>query len=205
MRTKGWLFVRFLAGVVSLFGITTLVCIAAEGQTPDTATLIAAGTLPLPEHLRAGATVVTQTNGGASTVLKKGANGMVCTNASTRDTYSAYCFSEPVFALFQRAAELSKQLSVPDTSKPVTDAVEKEIKGGKLALPRETTVGFALSGPMTGYNPATNTVTGYIKSWQMIMVPFATGKTLDLPEQSSKGMPWVMAAGTWMAHIMVEH
>ena len=58
---------------------------------------------------------------------------------------------------------------------------------------------------MTSYNSATNTVADDVKSWQMIMVPFATGKTLALPEQSSKGMPWVMAAGTWMAHIMVEH
>jgi hypothetical protein len=130
---------------------------------------------------------------------------MVCTNASTRDTFLAYCFNESFFALFQRATELSKQLGVPDNSKPVTDAVEKEIKDGKLTLPRETTVGFSLTGPMTGYNPATNTVNADIKSRQMIQVPFATGKTLALPEQSSKGMPWVMAAGTWMAHIMVEH
>jgi hypothetical protein len=161
--------------------------------------------LPLPEHLRADATVIKTASDGTATILKKGSNGMVCTNASSPETFSAFCFNESIFALLNRATELSKQMGSPDTSKAVTDAIEKEINAGKLNLPSQTTVGFAMRGPINGYNPATNTTGAEIKSWQMIMVPFATGKTLALPEQPIKGVPWVMAAGTWMAHIMIEH
>jgi hypothetical protein len=185
--------------------VTHLSCKTSEAQTPDATSRIVAAALPLPEHLRADATVIATADDGTTTTLKKGSNGMVCTNASTPDTFSAFCFNESVFALLNRATELSKQLGSPDTSKPVTDTMEKEIKAGKLYLPPQTTVGFAMRGPIIGYNPASNTTTTEIKSWQMIVVPYATGKTLGLPEQPSKGLPWVMAAGTWMAHIMIEH
>ena len=195
---------RFLVGVATLVLTTHIGCMTSDAQTSN-ATRIVAAALPLPENLRADATVITITDDGTATVLKKGSNGMVCTNTSTTETFSAYCFSESFFALLNRATALSKQLRTPDTSKPVTDAMEKEIKAGKLSLPSQTTVGFVMRGPMNGYSPATNTTTTEIKSWQTIQVPFATGKTTGLPEQPTKGLPWVMATGTWMAHIMVEH
>lgn len=189
-------------GVAVVIGLGS---VAAEAQTSNSARPVEAAALPLPEHLRSGAAVVRQADDGATTVLKKGTNGMVCVDATEKDTFLAYCYTEAVFAVFRRAAELSKQLGSSDMGMAVSDAIEKEIKAGKLTLPRETTVGFAMMGPIRGYNPATNTVNSDIKAWQTIMVPYATGATLGLPEKPSKGMPWVMHPGMWMAHIMIEH
>ena len=38
----------------------------------------------------------------------------------------------------------------------------------------------------------------------MVIIPYATGASLSLPEKESGGMPWVMSAGTVMAHIMID-
>jgi hypothetical protein len=37
----------------------------------------------------------------------------------------------------------------------------------------------------------------------MVIVPYATGASLSFPEKESDGMPWVMDAGTFIAHIMI--
>lgn len=195
---------RVFAVTVGVAVLNVMAPINAQSQVSDTATLIAVAVLALPESMRAEATVVRKTSSGVVT-LRPGSNGMICTNASSGDTVLAYCFKESFYALLKRADELSKQLDSPDNGKLVGGAMEKEIKQGKLTLPAQPTVGFAMRGPISAYNPVTNAASREIKRWQMIQVPYATGKALALPEQHSPDMPWVMAAGTWMAHIMIEH
>jgi hypothetical protein len=179
--------------------------VTANAQAPRPPHAVEAAVLPLPEHLRAGAAVVLQANDGTATVLKKGTNDMVCVDATTTDTFLAYCYTQTVYKVYQRAAALGNKLHVSDMDMGVADSIEAEIKSGKLILPRESTVGFAMMGPIRGYDPAKNSVTGEIKSWQTIMIPFTTGAALGLPEEPAKNMPWVMHSGMWMAHIMIEH
>ena len=54
--------------------------------------------------------------------------------------------------------------------------MDKEIKAGKLPLPAQPTVGFAMRGPINGYNPATNAANSEIRRWQMVQLPYATGR-----------------------------
>lgn len=178
---------------------------AAAQTPPRSARPIEAAVLPLPQPLRAGATIVRQTEDGATTVLRKGTNDMVCVDATKSDRFLAYCYPRAMFAVYQRAAQLAKQLGSTDMAMDVADAIEREVKAGKLNLPRATTVGFAMMGPIRGYNAATNTANADIKPWQTIQIPFATVASLGLPEKPEKGMPWVMHSGMWMAHIMIEH
>ena len=177
----------------------------AQSQAAHPARPIEAATLPLPEHLRAGATIVREADDGTAAELRKGTNAMVCVDATKTDTFIAYCFTRQLFAVYQRAAQLAAQLHSSDMGMDVADAIEKEIKAGKLKLPRETNVGFAMMGPMRGYNAARNTVSAEVRRWQTISVPFATGASLGLPEKPSDDMPWLMHPGMWMAHIMIEH
>jgi hypothetical protein len=60
-------------------------------------------------------------------------------------------------------------------------------------------------GPISAYDPATNAVTGEIRSWQSLHLPFQTAGDLTLPTESNRDMPYVMASGTWWAHVMIEH
>jgi hypothetical protein len=174
----------------------------------DNAARIASALLPLPESMRAGATVVS-VDKGIETVLRKGTNGMVCTADAPGDqVFSVNCFHESIYAALRRADELRAELArsgVPVTGKSLDDAIDKEIKAGKLKSPLTPSIGFQMRGPLSGYDPQTNTVSKEIKTWQMIMLPHATGSSIGLPEKPEGDMPWVMGAGTWGAHIMIEH
>lgn len=36
-------------------------------------------------------------------------------------------------------------------------------------------------------------------------LPFQTAADLTLPTRSKRDMPYVMASGTWWAHVIIEH
>jgi hypothetical protein len=191
--------------------------VVAFAQSTDPGALIKAALLPLPEPLRGGATVVNSEAGGKYTVLRKGTNDMVCIHEPSEGAGRAYqsgkvfwvhCYNESIFAWMKRRAELANDFARAGKTvdaKVLNDAVESEIKSGKLKLPAHPTTGFQMRGPMSGYNAAANTVSSEIKSWQMVIIPYATGASLSLPEEPTPGLPWVMGAGSAMAHIMVEH
>jgi hypothetical protein len=166
--------------------------------------------------MRSGATVVSLGKDGAYSVVRKGSNDMICTaaivpssNAPGEKSITASCFQRLAFEAQRHAAALAaaesrqtgKTVAVPAMAK----AMEAEIKAGKVMLPDHPTTGFLLSGPATGYDAAKNTIDGTVKVWQIIMIPFATGASLGLPEARTAGMPWVMGSGSWAAHVMVEH
>jgi hypothetical protein len=181
--------------------------VAGFGQQNNDAR-IAAAVLPLPPNMRAGATVVSVDN-GVETVLRKGSNGMVCTADAPGDlTFYVNCFHETVHAAFRRADELTAELQragkAPD-NKTVGEAIEKEIKAGKLKPLLTPSIGFQMRGPLSGYDPAKNTVSKEIKAWQMVILPHVTGAELHLPDKPEGEMPWVMNGGTWEAHIMIQH
>lgn len=167
--------------------------------------VIAAALLPLPEAMRATATVVTRTSKGFGPVVRKGSGDMVCAyDTSVENTFSAQCYNETIFAVMKREDELIAGSSA--NAKLANDTIDKEIKSGTLKLPDHPTMGFQMRGPLASYNSVTNTVDSkQITSWQMVIVPYSTGKTFALPEQRTEGMPWVMAAGTWISHIMIQH
>lgn len=193
------------SAAIAIVALQVVGASAASAQAPRPSHAVKAAVLPLPEHLRAGAAVVLQADDGTATVLKKGTNDMVCVDATTAETFLAYCYTQAVYKVYQRAAALGKKFHTNDMDMGVADSIEAEVKRGKLILPREPTVGFAMMGPIRGYDPAKNSVNGEIKSWQTIMMPFTTGAALRLPEEPENNMPWVMHPGMWMAHIMIEH
>ncbi len=188
---------------------------AAFAQSTDNA-FIKAAVLPLPESLRAGATVVSYQD-GTYTTARKGSNDMVCIHEQSEGTGKAYksgkifwahCYNESIFAIMKRRNVLRMELARGGKTvdaKVLDETIESEIKSGKLKLPPHTTIGFQMRGPLSGYNAATNTTTAEIKSWQMVIIPYATGASLSLPEEPTPGLPWVMGSGGPMAHIMIEH
>ena len=182
---------------------------ARSAEASDTAAQIAAALLPLPESMRAGATVVSRGEGGKISVLREGSNDIVCTSDHTRDQiFYVNCFHKLIVALRNRSAEVAAELRRAGKTadqKVVFDLIDQEIKAGKLKLPDHPVMGFQMRGPLSGYNPATNTVSSEIKTWQMVEIPYATAASLSLPEESKPGIPWVMFPGTWDAHIMIEH
>jgi hypothetical protein len=74
--------------------------------------------------------------------------------------------------------------------------VDAEIKSGELKLAPVPTIGFRMTGPVDAFHPAAGAVSPAVETWQMVIIPYATGASLSLSEKESGGMPWVMAAGT---------
>jgi hypothetical protein len=60
-------------------------------------------------------------------------------------------------------------------------------------------------GPIAAYDPGTHTAGPAIRKWQSIHFPYRTAAELGLPTDSENAMPFVMASGTWWAHVMITH
>jgi hypothetical protein len=202
---------------VALFSAGCLTPLATRAQTsPDAATKIAIAVLPLPKEMRNSATVVDVVGGGKVDTLRKGTSDMVCAyhppTVSQRSKTGEKvlvlgCYHEAISALARRASAIQRELTAagkPADNKAVEAQVDAEIKSGKLKLAPGPTIGFRMAGPVDAFNPAADTVSPAVHSWQMVIIPYATGTSLSLPEKESGGMPWVMAAGTYMAHIMID-
>ena len=196
--------------------LAVLTPLVTPAQTNDsTAAEVAAAVLPLPVSLRAGATVVVHRGTDQYTVLRKGSNEMVCIREPIQGdgnayahgkTFWAHCYHEMIFVAMKRAAEVREELVKAGKAadpKLVNDAIDSEIKAGKLKLPDHPTMGFQMRGPLNGYNPAKNSVSPDIRAWQMVIIPYSTGLSLSLPETNTDGMPWVMSSGAWNSHIMI--
>jgi hypothetical protein len=86
-----------------------------------------------------------------------------------------------------------------------------EIGQGTLHAPAHATAGYRLLGAADSYDPATGVATKGMRFWQSIHMPFRTAQELGLPDESElpngrkATMPFVMASGTWWAHVMIVH
>lgn len=195
------LFARSTFSIIIAAGGLTLPAPAETNQSQQ----IAAAVLPLPPSMRADATVVSMAEDGKTTVLRQGTNGLFCAEHLTDKMFVAHCFPESMREAVVRRGELTREAGKNASAAKIDEEMNREIKAGKIHLPEHPVVMYQMRGPINGYDPATNQATSAIKTWQMIMTPYATGATLGLPDKKTEGAPWVMNAGTWGAHIMVEH
>jgi hypothetical protein len=205
---------KYLA--IALFSTTCLTPLVTRAQTSADAEIkIATAVLPLPVELRDSATVIDVAGEGKIDTLRKGTSNMVCAyhsphvgNSKTGEKVLVLgCYHEAVSKLIVRAGAIQRELAAagkPADNKAVNAQMDAEIKSGKLKLGPVPTIGFRMAGPVDSFNPAAGTVSPAVQTWQMVIVPYATGASLSLPEKESGGMPWVMDSGTFMAHIMID-
>ncbi len=160
---------------------------------------IAATSLAAPEELRAGAAVLGYSADGKLTELRKGTNEMVCLASDPKAArFSAACYHKDLEPYMARGRELAAQ--------GITGGARnqehrwKEIKEGKLKMPKEPRMLYVLSGK--GYDAASGKVTDGVVRW-VIYVPYATAESTGLSTKSKRGEPWLMDAGTPGAHIMI--
>lgn len=176
----------------------------AVGQTPapvipSAEDQIAATIQALPEELRAGAAVLGYGTDGKLTELRKGTNELICLADDPKDNrFSAACYHKDLEPFMARGRELTAQGITGGNRN--AEYRWKEIKEGKLKMPREPRMLYVLSGK--GYDSATKKVTDGVVRW-VIYVPFATAESLGLSATPKRGEPWLMDAGTAGAHIMI--
>ena len=155
--------------------------------------------LPLPGDMRDGATVLGYGADGKLTMLRKGTGDMTCLAPNkSMPRFHVACYHNSLEPFMARGRALR-------TSGVTGDAVDsarfREIRSGKLNMPRTPASLYSLTGEWTTLDTAALTVNG-ARSLFVIYVPFATAKTTGLSDKPARGKPWLMGAGTPKAHIM---
>jgi hypothetical protein len=176
-----------------------------ENTTPATAPSltseqqIAIAVLPLPVDMRIGATVLGYGADGKLTTLRKGTGDMTCLapNQSAQRFHVA-CYHNSLEPFMARGRALRTSGVTGDG---VDSARFREIRRGKLAMPRTPASLYSLTGDWSTLDAASLTTKG-ARSLFVIYVPFATAKSTGLSDKPARGTPWLMGAGTPKAHIM---
>jgi hypothetical protein len=160
---------------------------------------IASAILAAPEERREGATVLGYDAQGKLATLRKGSNDLICLADNPADNrFSVACYHKDLEPFMARGRELESQ---GITGNERNEKYRwKEIKEGKLPMPREPRMLYVLSGK--GYDAASGKVINGSLRW-VIYCPFATAESTGLSTKSKRGEPWLMDAGTAGAHIMI--
>jgi hypothetical protein len=156
---------------------------------------IAEAVKPLPDDLKAGASVVTyDAKTGARQVLRQGTNFIEC-QPKMADGF-VRCYNKVLVPRRDMEAKLRAQ-GMKDED--VTKEIQKATADGRLQPPPFGTVSYRYSD-----DP------GRIKLLWVISVPNATPEMLGISTESQRdaalkgnGKPWMMLPGTPGAHIMI--
>ena len=144
---------------------------------------------PLPTSLQAGATVVLVPEPGKRTVLREGTNGMICHADIPAPGFFVSCHPKVSDALNARFAEL---FAAGKSEGEMRDTLSAEVKEGKLQV-EAGWAGYSLMGMFRK-----NAV-----SLSFVYVPNATTESTGLSTEVDHYRPWLMWAGTPLAHIML--
>ena len=161
----------------------------AVGQEPAAAQQIADAVAPLPESLRAGATVVLASEPGKRTVLREGTNAMMCQADTPAPGFAVSCYHKAIDPYVSRVFEL---LAAGKSDEEIGETVSAEVKAGKFQVDAGR-VTYAAWGPSrTSALPIMS-----------VIVPDATAESTGLSTELNYYRPWLMWDGTPVAHIML--
>jgi hypothetical protein len=187
--------------LASLIVLTSIVGPPALAQTPTADVQVAAATLPLPDEMRAEATVIGWKESGERTDLREGTNGMICIADEPGDErFRVVCYPEALHPLLSRSRELREE-NLEETERD--RRLEEEVKAGKIVLPEQPAVLHVINGPAGSYDPATGQASGEVSQLRIIFTPYQTAEAMGLPTERQGGMPWMMNSGELFSHIVI--
>ena len=162
---------------------------------------IKTATLPAPEADKADAMVYGYDDNGEMTVLREGSNNLVCVaDDPNKEGISVACYSKQLEPFMKRGRELTAEGKNAEEKEKIRAS---EVASGALKMPEAPSMLYVYSGTDEKYDKTTGEL-GDGGFRYVIYTPFATTETTGLPAKPhAKGMPWLMDAGTYKAHIMV--
>ena len=176
----------------------------AQNGVPSADIQIKSAVLAAPEEKRDSCTVYGYSADKQFILLRQGTNELTClADDPNQGDFSVACYHNDLEPFMRRGRELRKQ-GMDDQQ--VFDEREKEVNAGTLQMPKQPASLYVYAAGDKDFNQATGEVkNGYLR--YVIYVPYATSASTGLPERpsgSGKGMPWLMNAGTYRAHIMIN-
>ncbi len=183
----------FIGGLALAAMMVPAVATQARAQGNDA--LIKEAVQPLPDDLKAGATVVTyDEKTGERKVIRAGTN-FIEYQPKAKDGF-VRCYNKVMAPRRDMEAKLRAQ---GKSDKEVSDAIAAAMKSGELKPAPFGTISYRYSD-----DP------GRIKLLWVISVPNATPEQLGISTESQRdaalkgnGKPWMMLPGTPGAHIMI--
>ena len=175
---------------------------ASKKELPSAAIQIKTALLAAPLEKRDSCTVYGYSADKQFILLRQGTNELICLADDPGEAdFSVACYVKELEPFMQRGRELRKQGII---GQQVFDEREKEVKAGTLQMPKQPAALYVYSAKQKDFDPATGEVkNGYLR--YVIYIPYATVASTGLPEKpSTNGMPWIMDAGTYRAHIMIN-
>lgn len=170
---------------------------AFGSEIAPTADQIASAVLAAPKERRSEATVLGYNAKGEVVTLRKGTNDLICLADDPADkTFSVACYHKDLEPFMARGRELARSLK----GKERHEERWKEIKDGKVPMPREARMLYVLTG--SGYDAAKGEVVDAYLRW-VVYVPYATPESTGLSTTPGPA-PWLMYPGTPGAHIMIS-
>ena len=171
-------------------------------DVPDADIQIKLALLAVPPEKRDSCTVYGYDAGNQLVIIKKGTNELICLADNPDDSnFSVACYNKDLEPFMQKGRELRKQ---GINGQQLFDERGKEVKEGKLEMPKDPSALYVYSADPKDVNRATGEVkNGYLR--YVIYIPFATVASTGLPTKpSAPGMPWIMNPGTYGAHVMIN-
>lgn len=155
-----------------------------------------------PEDKRAGATVYGYSASGEFVTLREGSNDFICLapeSKGSEKTLQAFAYPKSLDPFMARGRELIAQGKGAER-----DSIrEAEIKAGKLYMPQTPSTLYGYSGKRENLNAQTGEIRDARRRY-VIYIPYAKAADLGLSNKPvAPGMPWLMAEGTYKAHIMI--
>lgn len=156
-----------------------------------------------PEEKRAEATVYGYSANGEFVTLREGNNDFICLAPDVKEDESmlqAYAYPKSLDPFMARGREL-----IAHGKRAERDSIrEAEIKAGKLYMPQTPTTLYGYSGERENLDTQTGEIRD-AKRRYVIYIPYAKAADLGLSNKPvAPGMPWLMAEGTYKAHIMIN-
>ena len=186
--------------------LLTVMCVCyqcySQNDVPSAEVQIKAALLAAPKEKRDSCTVYGYSGDKQFILLRQGTNELICLADDPYDSgFSAACYVKDLEPFMQRGRELRKQGM---DEKQIFDTRGKEVEAGTLHMPKQPAALFVYMADDKDFDRTTGEVkNGYLR--YVIYIPYATSATTGLPESpSEKGMPWLMNAGTYRAHIMIN-
>lgn len=162
---------------------------------------VALAVLPLPQSLRAGATVLGYDAAGKLVTLRAGKGTMIClaSDPKIQATFHVACYQNSMEPFMARG----RALRAAGANDAKVDTVRfAEARSGKLRVPKQAAALWTLTGPWSGVDIAAATLTSAVRPLYEVYMPYATTATTGIPDQPTRNGPWLMDPGTPKAHIM---
>jgi len=181
----------------SLLAVLLVSCATAASAGEDSVKeKIDDALLPMPSALRDGAEVFSYDTEWNRTVLRAGTNSIRCV-APGSSTFApvivAQCFHESWEAPFLRISQLEAEGMALEK---VFNVLLEEIEDGKVAGPDAGSVVYEILKVAVGDGVAAHPNMG-------VSTPGGTAASTGLSTEPDAYRPWLMLAGTPMAHVMI--